>query len=116
MGRTAVPVDYEKNPAATFQNLMQRWDAAIATYNAAIDARETLAQAPELAAERLAAERRALAELSDVKVQISQLVAESYQTRRRFRPVRLLSSLRLVLPQRWMRTNGEPKPRTLSRT
>jgi hypothetical protein len=116
MGRTAVPVIYEKDRIVAFQDLLRKWEASIDTYDAAVAAHASPGPSPEHAAERQAAEERALAELSEIKAQIGQLVAETRQSRRKYRAMRFLTSLRLSLPRKLFGTNPQPKPRTLSRT
>jgi hypothetical protein len=73
----------EKNdPVTVWQRLMLRWEAAEMSYRTAVESKAALDGVEGFSKEREAAEAKALAELTDIKQQIDQLIAES-RTRRK---------------------------------
>jgi hypothetical protein len=69
------------DPVETLEFLLHRWDAAHASYRAAQEAYGALRGLPGPAEERADAEAKALAELTEIKLRIDRLIAESGRRR-----------------------------------
>lgn len=68
---------HDRDAVVTWQFLIKKWDAAYARYRAAMEACARIEALPGSADERETDEAEALAELTEIKQQIDQLIAES---------------------------------------